>query len=126
MKVRKSSWYHWFYTFGFEQYERHPGKTNLCSYFWRTVWGVFKCLLIVAVVGTIVTVAGMCLYNALWLSIGCLAVVGAVIAFASNWTRIKFFLNPGRYENKEPEPGLLRSYIKAKKDKVCPLIEFVE
>ena len=28
-------------------------------------------------------------------------------------------------EKVEVEPGLVRSYLKAKKEKVCPLVEFV-
>jgi hypothetical protein len=127
MKVRKSAWHHWFYGFGFEHCQWQPETTNLCSYFWRTVWGVLKTLIIIAVAGAILTVAGMCFYSAPWFSIGCVAAVGVVIAVASNWSTIKYRLNPGRYDSESaPEPGLLRSYIKAKKDKVCPLIEFVE
>jgi hypothetical protein len=123
MKIRKSAWHHRFYTFGFETYSETYQPVNLCSYFWRIVAGLCKSLLIAAVALGLLTIAAYALYTYPVVVLGSAGFVMAFIVVGTNWTRIKNFLCRTKVTS---EPGLLRSYLKAKKDKVCPLITFVE
>jgi hypothetical protein len=121
MKVRKSAWHYWLYNFGFEQCAWRPETSNLCSYFWRTMWGLLKTLIVVAVAGALLTLGGVGFYRYPLEMFIAIAAVAALITILHYGERRKY----RRIASAHP-PGLLRSYIKARKDKVCPLIEFVE
>lgn len=120
MKIRKSAWHYRFYTFGFESYYEGRITANLCSYFWRTVWGMFKTLIIFAILSGIVIGLGSIVYQFPFYSSS--AVVALVILIVGSHYKWRI----PRRDSAKREPGLLRSYLKAKKDKVCPLIEFEE
>ena len=131
MKIRKTAWHYNFYNFSFEHGAHGaPEKTSLCLYFWRTVFGMFKILFIVVAVLVILFSIGAVIYNWPLASLGGGAVGAVCILTVHYWSRMRNYVNKTLYrtvdEVEEREPGLLRSYLKAKKDKICPLIEFVE
>ena len=123
MNIRRSAWHHRFYTFGFETYSEEHTTVNLCSYFWRTVIGLCKFLIIIIVLLAILTVAAFGLYQHTAVVLGGAGLVMTFGLIGTNWTRIKNFLYGMKGTS---ESGLLRSYLKARKDKICPLITFVE
>jgi len=126
MEIKNDSWHCWLYEAGHGGHA--PEKTNLCRYFWRVVAGASF-------------VAGICaIYTAAIVGVGVMfylhtffmfAVLGGIAALLGGiylywrfeeraWKRTRV---PG-YQ--EPEPGLLRSYLRAKKEKVCPLVKIVD
>lgn len=129
MDIRRSAWHFKFFTMGFdsgydgEKASSRYSRYNLCSYFWRVVAGMLKVVCIVLVLLAIVVGAGSALYHYP------LVFAGLALAVTAGVNAPRIFRRGSKQaqEPKEPkEPGLLRSYIQAKKDKVCPLIEFVE
>lgn len=98
MKISKKSWH----------YRLHNATgiipRNLCWYFWKTV--LLAALLV--------------LFG--WMIAIIVGIVWVVAKAQSKWE--EWF--PYKYEvYVEKEPGLVRAWLKAKKDKVCPTLEFV-
>jgi hypothetical protein len=124
MKISESAWHYNLYRMGFDG-GHASGTANLCSYFWRTVAGGLKALCFVGFLLAIVVLAGMVIFQHPWWCLAAVAVIAAVILY------IEYGPTDLPHRDGTPletirEPGLIRSYIQAKKDKVCPLIEFVE
>lgn len=119
MKVCKKAWHYRVLTgtTGFK-----PSQ-SLCGYFWQVMFATFFAApIILTLVGVYVLGAG-----ALWAAQKALQPVGAFLGWA--WRLIpKRQPKPQEWRTVPPpkEPGLLRSWIKAKKDRVCPLIEFTD
>lgn len=128
MKVSRNSWHFKVYRgFGFDSgFYKEP--SNLCPYFWRVVWGLTKGAIIVALCGLLLFMLGTVVFTYPFWSLGGTAVIALFCAICAYWDEIRSFLSRNAPESDvpEPEPGLIRSYIKAKKDKVCPMIEVVE
>ena len=128
MKVSKSSWHYWIYKNSFEHGCAFE-PNNLCPYFWRVVGGGIKILVVTAVVAIVLGFVGWLFYAHTGATFVSTAVIGVIIAVSVNWDEIRWAYEErfGKSEEVEtPEPGLLRSWLKAKKDKVCPVIEMVE
>ena len=129
MEIRKNAWHYSLYSFSF-RYGSDGNPTNLCSYFWRVVGGMLKGAMIGSTSLAILLGIGALVYNYPLTSLGVGAVGTVCILIASNWPSIRYYVNKKLYrtvgEVEEREPGLLRSYLEAKKDKICPLIAFVE
>jgi len=104
MKVRKSSWHYkvWRWSNGKEE------PTNLCAYFWHVAFVLLICAS----------------------PLGWIAFLLAAIGAAGEWLQDKWDARSYRRGPRPPkvprEPGLIRSYLRAKKARVCPLIEFVD
>jgi len=96
MKIRKNAWHYKFISL-----HTNPPK-NLCSYFW-------------ILVGIVIV----------WFLLWWLIVPAIVMVTLSTWLEKKD-IRISRKTKEFKEPGLLRSWVSAKKHKVCPLIEFVE
>ncbi len=136
MKVSESSWHYWLYEVSFENGKPHGRETNLCPYFWRVVGGASKLLIVIAVLLALLAAIGFGFWKYTAIAFGLVTVISVAIALIDYEREIKnFFTSSGDGTSgdgtepepkREPEPGLLRSYLKAKKDKVCPPIEFVE
>lgn len=115
MEIKRNSWHYKVYNF---MCDGRPGtKTNLCAYFWKVVFGLSVAtglgLIALAILGLI----GFGLYYHTAITFMILGGTGAIIGFIP----LCYYIGD-KYE--ESEPGLVRLYLKAKKDKVCPLIEF--
>ena len=119
MEIRKSAWHYKFFTMGFDS--GYGGEAaNLCSYFWRTVAGILKVVCIVAVLVCLAAGIVSCIIQ---FPLYCFALVLAITVVV-NAPRV---VRRGTSKRAQPkEPGLLRSYLRAKKNKHCPLVTFVE
>lgn len=123
MKVKRSSWHYklycvtqefWrgdgpFFLWEFIRGKENPYYYNpksLCSYFWATV---LSCIAI-----PILSI----------LILLCLLVLGIVFVIAYPFLRCKKRFKKNSTVAKQP--NLAISYIKAKKNRVCPLIELVD
>lgn len=133
---------------------------SLCSYFWFTMWHIFKCVFIFCLVWFLITLPALALvdtktgwvdyvmtfpiYGKLPTMLGVGALMWAILAgflacicmgYGAIVERIKhwkyhrdmkkhFDENGDRITPVKKESGLLVSYLKAKKSKVCPIIEY--
>ena len=125
MEIRKDSWHYKVYEFS---HDSSPSpETNLCRYFWRVMWGLTLGTLMVTAAGAATFGLGLVFYR--YPFAACLVVGGIILLMALFFAC--YYINEKRLDRKwaagyvAPEPGLLRSYLKAKKEKVCPLITFV-
>lgn len=134
-------------------FETNPSavKRTLCAYFWQVVWRLIEILVWIPflVGGVIFCMTGgvICLWQHFFVLSGgndltsvfqIFGVIGAAI-----WTFLFFsllfafyfgVLHPRLLAFKEKrkddgncdhkEPGLIASYLKAKKQKICPMLEF--
>ncbi len=127
MEVRKNSWHHKLYEFGYRAKGFVPTETNLCKYFWGVAWGIFVASLLSTVALVVVYGLGYMFYNYSVISFIVLGAIGAIVGLCyllilvyERWEDKRY---AAKYQN--PEPGLIRSYLKAKKDRVCPRITFL-
>jgi hypothetical protein len=127
MKIKKSSWHyrmHRMFNGGFG-----PGYKSLCTYFWGTVGTTL--LVGVALPVSSVIILGLMLAPFVYLFTGNLEIIGAVVAgsFLDIIALFGFWAwyrhtHPSTKLRVEKEPSLVVEYLKAKKRKVCPLIEY--
>jgi hypothetical protein len=101
VKVRRTSWHYRIYCFYRDLYEFKGEPQNLCRYFWATM--------------------GLSTFTALITPLVAVAWIGA------NVHDLYRSVRPAKNKPKKTtqEPGLLRSFLRAKKQKVCPRIEVV-
>ena len=137
MKINKKSW-HYRIVRGYENHEWDI-KENLCGYFWQ----VGKASLLFTLLFTAVMFwTGNAIYAVFvaptdgllmgiatvwWVAVGLASGVFASEALdADHWSQIPIRL-PKRTQRVKPykEPSLLRKYMKAQHDKVCPTLDFV-
>ena len=140
MKISTQSWHYKMVNKIFN----YPSK-SLCIYFWQipysaivcAVCGIVMLTVIVGMVGTVLVLLAQPVALNIWhvpvedtLALGLLSTVvwGAVFKglnehfSAASWNKVLFKVKTK--PRKEKKPSLLLAYLKAKKDKVCPLIEF--
>ena len=113
MEINSDSWHYKFYKLGYGA-GHVPYRTNLCSYFWRTVLGLGIAVFVVLFVLACLGIVGFVAYHhtaIFFTGIGGLVAVFGLIMLNEYWG--------------DAEPGLLRAYLRAKKEKVCPLVEIV-
>lgn len=127
MRLNRNSWHYKVWARSFDDWDNVPASTDLCRYCHRVFWQ----LVAYAIIGCLALIAaGMCVwmvYLLIWkaliphlgpalLFIGGVVVVIAAIAMYVRWLY-------GKRPNKEPKT-LAGHYLRASKDKVCPLVEF--
>ena len=140
MNISKNSWHYR----TIRNMNRQPSR-SLCMYFWQVVF----CSLFLYIIGPAVLIAGgICIAGLLPLVIGglithtpdsalfewvsvvkCWSVgIGSIVVFfAVGWFAVVLYnFTRGKISNYsvDKEPSVLVSYIQAKKQKVCPVIEF--
>lgn len=132
MNVSKKSWHYRLNTFLNNEYKVEE-KDTLCSYFWYTVWNILWCV-ILAVGAT----AGMYILGRgfaadfgypMWTSVFLGAVFFAVIfACTAGLLCSAYYSIKGVKSLLGKATGgkesLFVSYLKAKKRKICPMIDF--
>jgi len=132
MEVKEGSWHYWLYEASYSQHRRPAQNTNLCKYFWRVVGGAISTMFKAAVIGAVLGGIGFVFYKHTLISVSVVgtgvAIVGLVYLCCYVSERLedrawRKTLQPG-YQ--APEPGLLRAYLRARKEKVCPLITVVK
>lgn len=128
-EVKKSSWH---YKLQVEFFTK-PGKT-LCSYFWKTVGGVgllllFCLFILVVLISMIVTAGGFIFFEEMPYGMIFAGGIFWALAFA---TLINYLIEDydiyEKITKQKPykQPSILTKYIKAKKQKVCPMIKVVD
>ncbi len=121
MQVSRRAWH-----YRFLEYLECETPRNLCSYFWMVVLHMLMCVVFVALA---VAMMGLILSPilAIWFEwFEQLVIVGYVIWIAILvivWLHYRYWKRTQRGYVKPPD-GLTLSWVKAKKDKVCPLIEY--
>jgi len=115
VKVKRNTWHYWFYKLACGRWP--PTRTNLCAYFWMTVLGLGMTTLAIAMGVTFLGLIGYAFYKFT-------AIAFTVLAGLGTGTGLFWLCVYGCEKYQDSEPGLVRLYVKAKKDKVCPLIEF--
>lgn len=130
MRVRTDSWHYRIYRYHFSHVTRDRpsdwAAPNLCAYVRRIVYAVFVTLLLIGMAAGAVAFLGWMFYtNPLgWLITVAvsLGIVGLVIGL----DRFRHWWWNRQAGAVERPPGLIRAYLRARKQRVCPLIEFVE
>jgi len=115
MKVKRNTWHYWFYKLACGHWV--PSRTNLCAYFWTTALGLGMATLAIAMGVTFLGLIGYAFYKFTAIAF---MVLGSLVG-GVGFIFLCIYLNDVYQDS---EPGLVRVYVKAKKDKVCPLIEF--
>ena len=116
MKISTKSWHYRLNSFLINGQLK---SQSLCNYFWRTLASVFVVTFIlltslaIFVVGPIVAIVT---WNVAYLA----PTLGGV----GMYLFLCILANLDEFDSRIAKKGLLPSYLKAKKDKVCPLIEF--
>lgn len=120
MKISKSSLHYRLVNFVFD----NPNR-NLCVYFWQVVWSsffvpfMFICL-ICGILGGLLFLS-MPVWTMFYGSFDVLAGMAAVLDVGLLLT---FWYLYRKHKYPEKEPGVIGSYIRAKKEKICPTIDF--
>lgn len=142
MKVNKNSWHYKLLTENFcfiSGWEEWHISNSLCLYFWQVMFRLVSGLGLGLIATSPLVFWGTLLlglhpsdlvfFGRLLVGLGifvtfALTAVGALasIVYAGEFIRDKL----PRKEYKEKESNLFVEYIKAKKNKLCPIIEFVE
>jgi len=140
MNISKNSWHYR----TIKNMNRQPAR-SLCLYFWQVVF----CSLFLYIIGpAILLLCAVCIVGLLPLVIGGIAThtpdgalwdwivavkcwsVGigiTIVFFAVGWFAVAFYnFTRGKISNYsvDKEPSVLVSYIQAKKQRVCPVINF--
>ena len=149
MNVNTKSWHYRFNVWRTNTWKTRR-KNTLCSYFWFTVINMAFISSAVAVCVGLVYMLGYGFHEELLkygydflsfpyytghlivLLLGCLLILCVVLValvFLTVGWNVKLLFDKSidllnKRSNKEKEPGLVMSYIKAKKSKICPIIEF--
>ena len=140
MNISKTSWHYKVVANTFCSMDRWWPSQSLCIYFWqvilRLVLGLALGLILVSPLVTIITyVTGTIesshvlvqLYASVGFVIGTLYLLGLLVfIFVLLYEGVGWVSRKFPKKHKEPkEPSLLLAYIKAKKDRVCPMITFL-
>jgi hypothetical protein len=132
LRFSRRSWHYWLYSrnlFFIRGYR--TGAKNLCAYFWSIVGIVVGNLLLIAVLLALLIYLGVTISAHLVILLYALGIiVGAVVFFGGVWLVGGWWDNwaekrRGRAKV-ERRPNLLFEYVKAKKKKYCPLIEWAD
>ena len=132
LKIKKSSWHYRLWAFTHEHPERVK-PTNLCRYFWRIFFTITlpAALIVAALIGI-----GALLWVMFQNPVPTLIVLGSIALFLgfiffAAWQErhrkrkraARALIEPDP-EPKDPNP--FTEFLKARKQKVCPLIEVVD
>lgn len=123
MKIDTRKWHYRVWCWSFSEKHPAPDSTNLCDYFWRIVGTVsFGAMLVFCLLFW----SGMAIYYGFIESqVGWYVVAIAAALLAFGWFIDRLEKWQAVRDAKPPRPpGLLRSYLRAKKAKVCPMVEF--
>ena len=136
--------YSWHYKFNnwFSKHivgDIHPKEsTNLCRYFWRTVRNLIVTTAILSFI--VFCLAGITIFvvryinnlivldTAVLIATGIVFLILLIIALGI-FIFVKYQDRQDKIEFGEivpKEPGLVKSFVKAKKSKVCPMIQYID
>jgi uncharacterized membrane protein YfbV (UPF0208 family) len=133
MKINKDTWHYklWDKSYG---YDMPPDNTNLCDYCKKIFWEVSArvLLVLIALLAIGILIGGPCfaIYAACWkhnyeaLTM-CGVITASAVAVVGVMTWIEYMAKRS-VKPKTESNNLLVNWFKAKKEKVCPLIEFAD
>lgn len=136
MKISKNTWHYKMVTERFCYTNGWRACNNLCLYFWQVVarflMGFALGLLAISPVVTVIAIITNYMpplvtpFVATGLTFAALCMIAGVIFI---WEKTEDLIRHTKWkrkslEPKEKKPNLLIEYIKAKKEKMCPIIEF--
>lgn len=107
-------------------------NVGVCALFWRTVWTVVT---VVALAVIICVMAWVLFLNPVLVAVrlidpSLITVFGVVFMCAvlirMMWAWLVESVKSCKRVSIETEPGLVRSFIKAKKEKFCPTVEIID
>jgi len=120
MKIKRSSWHYKINMLGPDTYERYPD--NLCFYFWRCVFRLLFWAFVVLIIGFIAYAYFTDPFlTPITIIIFFFILSGVLPVLAIYFLRKKIGGPP-----KMPGENILFEYLQAKKNKICPLIEYVD
>ncbi len=128
MKINKSAWHYKLWKKSFNGYNEYaPSETDLCRYCHRVFWQVLGlavlAALLVVTIGGGLALLGIGLYQGLWKHTGTsLLVLGAIAAAVGVVYLYQRWLC-GKPKPKQDD-NLVGSWMAARKENVCPLIDF--
>lgn len=120
MKIKRTAWHYKISNSG-----RERSNDNLCNYFWRLVGNILafvgKVMAALALVVCLVFLGYFIISDPLVLIVVLFFVSSAVFPILAIW-----FMRKKLEKSLEmPYGNIVIAYIKAKKEKVCPLIEYI-
>ncbi|UYD59231.1 hypothetical protein HPMBJEAJ_00116 [Aeromonas phage avDM6] len=138
MNIKTSSWHYRFVNSFFDSVPR-----SLCPYFWKVVWGLMIVTGIILLLLMASFSIGVSILEFFAVNIGLIAmiaspfvgilaiviVIAVMVFIAISWEIMKSKLRNKKWSNKnlhEKKPSLVGSYIKARKEKICPTLNFVD
>ena len=145
MDINKKSWHYQFVDSVFKNVSR-----SLCVYFWQVVWSIIvNTTAAILSIGVFLCMSGMGLFllSAPFFSTDPLTSILSFVLWAyllfnmqglltdmltrSNpdsvfLKEIKLFNKPEKSLTKDKEPNIIIEYVKAKKEKICPNLNFVD
>lgn len=134
LKVKKNSWHYWLWRLGRDEGSR---PKNLCKYFWHIA--IVKVLL-PGILASFVLLGVVTLGWLIWghpaafgigamLLIGTVAVVIGLVKLGGSYVEHRHELamtRPPKPVKPPKKPNIVFAFIKARKQKMCPLIEVVD
>ena len=122
MKLSKKSWHYWLLRkTGY--YDSHFVQVNLCWYFWQVMATLFIKMPVIFVIAVLTVVLAP-----IWLPLFGLICLGVWVY--SKWEdrqlQLKIAAGMHPWDSWPKKPSLFRAWLKAKKDKVCPVIEWTD
>jgi hypothetical protein len=144
LQVRANSWHYWVWRLGRAEYKR---PKNLCRYFWHCTFKIVAALIVTGLMVTGITAIGILIWSfpivfskvviLLAIAAGLFVVLGYIVGA---WVDRRKATEDEREKKKverlvaksqePPKPpstlGLIWAFIKAKKEKYCPLIQVVD
>ena len=125
MIVKKDSWHYklaesvWKFT-----YIPKVGN-NLCKYFWMVIWAGFVYLFILLFCLFILLLVSIAFYSNIYTSISAvIAIFFGLCVFAIPSFAVFCFREYVGENIEISTPAILSDYAKAKKNKICPMIDF--
>ena len=118
MIIKRTSWHYRFNEW--MNYHVESYGMNLCRYFWKTVGSILQSLVIIGIIlGAIGILTYACITD-FWGIMIFLSAAGCVVLPILAISHLRKI-----YPKTEiPTPNILKEYIKAKKNKYCPMIDF--
>ncbi|ADQ53197.1 conserved hypothetical protein [Aeromonas phage 65] len=139
MNIKTSSWHYRFINSFFDTVPR-----SLCPYFWKVVWGLMLVTgMVLLLLGASFSI-GVSILEFFAVNIGLVAMISApfvgvfaiaiaiivLVFIAISWGEVKIKLRSiskkSSRSNEKKTPSLVVSYIKARKEKICPTLKFVD
>ena len=127
MKIRSGSWHYRLWKWGRDNPNSQP--VDLCRYFWhimlvKIMLPMTSLVIVLSLLGFLIFLVVTHLFQA---SVILATVAGIALLFGGS-----IYLDKRSKDKKEgrpvvvKEPGIVRQYLKARKAKVCPLIEVID